>query len=262
MPELPEMETYKVLLEQIIGGQMITGVVINREKSINVPIEEFTRKVLHQKIESIERRAKYVIFRLQNGFCLLLHLMLGGWMYYGTKEEQPDRSIQVQLSFQDHHLYFIGLRLGYLHLHTPEMIWRKLQHLGPEPLDPNFSLDAFFSIFQNRRGGLKTTLMNQEVLSGIGSRYSDEILWHCQLHPKRRINELEPSGLVRLYGSIQSILQLAMQHGGYMDPLYRDDHKTGGYQMFVHGVEGKNCSRCGNMIVKADKMYFCQQCQL
>ncbi|GIN20175.1 MAG TPA: DNA-formamidopyrimidine glycosylase [Bacillus bacterium] len=266
MPELPEMETYRIMLQQLVAGHTITGVIITREKSINVPIEQFSDQVMNQKIESIDRKAKHLIFRLKNGVCLLLHLMLGGSMFYGTKGEKPDRTVQVQLSFEDRHLYFIGLRLGYLHLFSPEELKSKLQNIGPEPIDPNFSLDAFLTIMKNKRGGLKTTLMNQEVIAGIGNRYSDEILWHAQLLPDKKINELEQEDVVRLYNSIRFILQKAIQSGGYMGPLFKGDYKTGGYNMYVHGLEGKACSRCGHPILKEElssrKTYFCQNCQL
>ncbi|MFS0646203.1 DNA-formamidopyrimidine glycosylase [Siminovitchia sp. 179-K 8D1 HS] len=265
MPELPEMETYKTLLEQLILDKTITGVVINREKSINVPVDHFTRQVLDQKIEIMDRRAKHLIFHLQNGSCLLLHLMLGGWLFYGKKEDQPDRTVQVQLSFGVHNLYCIGLRLGYLHLLTPEMVKQKLQNIGPEPLNPSFSLDAFEAIMKNRRGSLKTALMNQEVIAGIGNRYSDEILWHAQLLPEKKINELDQDQISRLYHSIQFILQQAIEHGGYMGELFKGDNKTGGYKMYVHGLEGNPCSRCGTPIIKVEiasrKTYFCSNCQ-
>ncbi|MBD8003911.1 Fpg/Nei family DNA glycosylase [Bacillus norwichensis] len=265
MPELPEMETYKSLLQQLIGGHPVSGIVINRQKSINVPEDQFFQKVLNQKIEAIDRRAKYLIFRLQNGSCLLLHLMLGGSMFYGTKDQQPDRTVQVQLSFGDQHLYFIGLRLGYLHLLTPEMIHNELQNIGPEPLDPNFTLNAFLDIMKNKRGRLKTTLLKQEVLAGIGNRYSDEIFWDAQLLPERKINELEQDEIVRLYHSIKLVLQNGIQHGGYMGPLFKGDSKTGGYKMIIHGLEGKACKRCGAPIVKIEvssrKTYFCENCQ-
>ncbi|VEF47614.1 Formamidopyrimidine-DNA glycosylase catalytic domain-containing protein [Bacillus freudenreichii] len=265
MPELPEMETYKKLLQQLIGGKPITGVVINRQKSINVPTDQFSRQIMNQKIDTIDRRAKHLIFRLQNGSCLLLHLMLGGWMFYGKKEEQPDRTVQVQLSFGDRHLYFIGLRLGYLHLFSPEMIQSELREIGPEPLDPNFSMNAFQDIVKNKKGSLKTTLMNQEAIAGIGNRYSDEILWHAQLLPKRKMNELGQEEVVRLYQSIRLILQKAIDQGGYMDPLFIGDNKTGGYEMDVHGHEGKACPRCTTPIAKIElssrKTYFCKDCQ-
>lgn len=266
MPELPEMETYKTLLQQFIVGQTITRAVVTREKSVNLSTEQFIFRVTNQKIEAIERRAKYLIFHLQNGSCLLLHLMLGGWMFYGKDEDRPERTVQVKLSFGDHHLYFIGLRLGYLHLVTTERIEKEFQKIGPEPLAPNFSFDAFFDRMKSRRGGLKTTLMNQGAIAGIGNRYSDEILWHAQLLPERKINELDRGQFVRLYESIRFILQKAIQHGGYMaEPLFKQDSKTGGYPMFVHGLEGKECPRCGTPIVKVEmssrKTYFCKNCQ-
>lgn len=266
MPELPEMETYKSLLQPLIGGQSITEVMINREKSINVPIEEFASLVLHQQINVIERRAKYLVFHLQNGSCLLLHLMLGGRMFYGKEEDHPDRTVQVQLSFGNHHLFFIGLRLGYLHLLSPEMIQQEFQHIGPEPLDRNFPFHAFQTIMKDKRGGLKTTLLNQEVIAGIGNRYSDEILWHAQLLPERKTNELDTDDLARLYESMQYILQKGIQQGGYMEePLFKGDQKTGGYEMVVHSREGENCRRCHSPIemkeISSRKTYFCQNCQ-
>src|SRR4051794_4117696 len=111
MPELPEMENYKILLNQKIAGQTITEVQINREKSINLNPDLFIKTVLYQKIITIDRRGKHLLFQLQNGHTLLLHLMLGGWMYYGTEADKPKRTIQVRISFGEHHLYFIGLRL-------------------------------------------------------------------------------------------------------------------------------------------------------
>lgn len=266
MPELPEMETYKSLLWPLIGSQTITGVTINREKSINVPVEQFDSLVINQKIKVIERRAKYLVFQLQNGLNLLLHLMLGGRMFFGKEEDRPDRTVQVQLSFGNHHLYFIGLRLGYLHLVSPEMIQQEFQHIGHEPLDQNFSLHTFQTIMKDKRGGLKTTLLNQEVIAGIGNRYSDEMLWHAQLLPERKINELDHDDFVRLYKSMQYILQQGIQQGGYMEePLFKGDLKTGGYDMYVHSREGDNCRRCHSPIVMKEissrKTYFCQSCQ-
>lgn len=108
MPELPEMENYKNLLSQRINGRAVTEVIINREKSVNESPNDFIGKVAGQKVRSIERRAKHLLFYLENGYILLLHLMLSGWLFYGMEEEKPDRTVQIQLSFGNQHLYFIG----------------------------------------------------------------------------------------------------------------------------------------------------------
>ncbi|WP_106497476.1 Fpg/Nei family DNA glycosylase [Lentibacillus sp. Marseille-P4043] len=266
MPELPEMETYKSLLTQKIEGNKVTEVAINREKSINVEPKVFKNIVQNQRIVAIERRAKYLLFHLENGSYLLLHLMLGGWMFYGTADEKPDRTIQVQLSFGDYHLYFIGLRLGYLHLFSADEVKEELKDLGPEPLDVNFSLNSFLDLVKDRRGKVKTTLVDQEFLSGIGNRYSDEIAWYAQLLPERKMNELDNNEKVQLYQSIRFVLQQAIQYGGYMDqPLFRGDSKTGGYNTYVYNREGEACKRCGGTIIKDEissrKTFYCTECQ-
>ncbi|WP_077325260.1 bifunctional DNA-formamidopyrimidine glycosylase/DNA-(apurinic or apyrimidinic site) lyase [Virgibacillus siamensis] len=268
MPELPEMETYKLLLTQKIGGKTITGVTINRDKSINVKPEVFQQHVQNQKVTSIERRAKYILFHLNSGSTLLLHLMLGGWMFYGTADEKPDHTVQVQLSFGDDHLYFIGLRLGYLHLVSAEALQEELNDLGPEPLDVNFSLNDFQALVKGRRGKLKTTLIDQDFLSGIGNRYSDEIAWHARLLPTRTMDELSSDEQLQLYQSIRFILQQAITYGGAADePFFQEDTKTGGYigNEYVYNREGEACKRCGAEIRKDEissrKSFYCTQCQ-
>ncbi|UOR12565.1 bifunctional DNA-formamidopyrimidine glycosylase/DNA-(apurinic or apyrimidinic site) lyase [Halobacillus amylolyticus] len=268
MPELPEMETYKTLLNQKIDGHPITSILINREKSINVKPDDFINRVQNQEIKAIERRAKHLLFHLENGYVLLLHLMLGGLMFYGKEEEKPDRTVQIQLSFGDQHLYFIGLRLGYLHLLSQEEVEQELTDLGPEPLDVNFSLDTFLSLIEDRRGRIKTTLVNQEFLSGIGNCYSDEIAWHSQLLPDRKMNELNDNQKVQLYQSIRFVLQQATQYGGYMSmALFKGDTKTGSYnkKMYVYDREGEECQRCGAAIIKEElssrKTFYCKECQ-
>ncbi|ASN05584.1 bifunctional DNA-formamidopyrimidine glycosylase/DNA-(apurinic or apyrimidinic site) lyase [Virgibacillus necropolis] len=268
MPELPEMETYKTLLNQKVGGKTLTGVSINREKSINVSPADFVNIVQNERIEVIERRAKHLLFHLKNGHVLLVHLMLGGRMFYGTEQEKPDRTVQIQLSFGNQHLYFIGLRLGYLHLFSEAEVKQELTDLGPEPLDANFTLDSFLDLVKNRRGKIKTTLVNQEFLSGIGNCYSDEIAWHAQLLPKRKMNELNDNEKVQLYQSIRFILQQAIQYGGYMDqPFFKGDTKTGTYdnKKYVYGRAGEACKRCGTSIVKEEissrKTFYCKGCQ-
>ena len=202
MPELPEIENYKILLNQKVDGKTITGVLVNREKSTNVSTNQFINIVQNQEIESIDKRAKHIFFHLKNSHVLLLHLMLGGWMFYGTEDEKSDRTVQIQLSFGDQNLYFIGLRLGYLHLFSRDEAKQELADLGSEPLDANFSLDSFLELIEDRRGKLKTSLVNQELLSGVGNRYSDEIAWYAKLLPERNMNELNDSEKVQLYKSI------------------------------------------------------------
>jgi formamidopyrimidine-DNA glycosylase len=269
MPELPEMEHYKLLLLQKLGGKTVSDVVVNREKSINVNLDTFINHVKGHKITNIERRAKHLLFHLDKGQVLLLHLMLGGWMFYGAEEDKPKRTIQIQFSFGNEHLYFIGLRLGYLHIYNSIVaVEKELSDLGPEPLSPEFTFSQFQTLIENRRGRLKTKLVDQQFLSGIGNCYSDEICFHAGIIPKRDLNELSSSEQKQLYESIHFVLNDALKHGGYMEnPLFKGDTHTGGYNNLckVYDREGESCLRCGSKIMKemiaSRKTFYCLNCQ-
>lgn len=268
VPELPEMENYRRILSERIVGQEIQNVQITREKSINVSVDEFINEVKGRTITAIDRRAKHLIFRLDSGRILLLHLMLGGLMYLGDEENDIDRTKQVTLSFANQYLYFIGLRLGYLHLLLPSELEEELSDLGPEPLSPEFSLTLFNELIERRRGALKTTLVNQKFLSGIGNLYSDEICYAAGLLPMRKADELKTEEKASLFHSIQQVLERGISLGGYMDvPVYKGDPLTGNYydNCYVYDREGEPCNRCGSTIIKTEissrKSFYCERCQ-
>lgn len=268
MPELPEMETYRKLLEERIGGQVVSGSHVEREKTINVPPQVFSQTIVGKRLIRITRRGKHLLFEWESGHVLLLHLMLGGFLYWGTSEDKLDRSAQVTLSFASHILYFHGLRLGYLHLLTPEQVTERLADLGPEPLAPTFTLSQFTQLLDKKRSLLKTALVDQHWVAGIGNCYADEICFHAGVLPTRQISALTSDERTRLYHSIQAVLQEAMQFGGYMEPpLYRHDALTGGYneRCRVYDREGEPCPRCGHPIAKSmlssRKVFACTHCQ-
>ncbi|SDW62020.1 Fpg/Nei family DNA glycosylase [Paenibacillus sp. PDC88] len=271
MPELPEMENYKKLLSDRILDIPITKVTLNREKSINVTSDEFTSSLLNTRIVYIERRAKHLIFHLSTGRRLVLHLMLGGILYLGTEDQRPDRSTQIEIQFGDITLYFIGLRLGYLHLLSAKETDEAMSELGPEPLDYRFTEDKLRAVLKGRRGTIKSTLVNQEVIAGIGNCYSDEIAFAASLTPSTKIQKILESGELtsRLYRSIQSVLREATAGGGYMEmPLYEGDELTGKYneQCRVYDREGETCTRCNKGIITktlitGKKAFYCPECQ-
>jgi formamidopyrimidine-DNA glycosylase len=268
MPELPEMETYKQQLNTILAGKRIIKTEVQREKSINVASDVFMKELNGTVIVKIDRRAKHLIFYLSTGKYLLLHLMLGGWMYVGNEEDAPDRTKQITLTFDNVKLYFIGLRLGYLHLHTGPQLEEELSDLGPEPLQEGFTLEAFRQLLTGRRGMLKTTLVNQHFIAGIGNCYSDEICYEARLLPDRTIHELTDDEEEALYLAMDSVLMKAINHGGYMEhPLFQGDTLTGNYddQCIVYDREGLECFRCHSKIIKTEissrKTFYCPVCQ-
>ncbi|CAM3522560.1 Fpg/Nei family DNA glycosylase [Marinicrinis lubricantis] len=268
MPELPEMETYLRLLTPRVTGRPITDTIIEREKSINVPVQQWTRDVVQQTIVKLERRGKTLLFHLQSGKCLLLHLMLGGWMFYGTEKERPNRTVQVQLSFGDQHLYFIGLRLGYLHLHSASAAEEKSAALGIDPFSPQLTAERFYELLRRKRKTMKAFMLDQSLLSGIGNCYSDEICFEAGMHPQFKTENCSQGDAEKLLYMMRSVLREAILSGGYMDePMFVGDTLTGGYSenLRVHDRADQPCHRCGTNIIMKEiasrKAYFCPNCQ-
>lgn len=268
MPEFPEMENYRRLLSQHIINVPITCVTVNRDKTINVETEAFAQALLGARVVFVERRAKYILFHLYDGRRLLLHLMLGGMLFYGTEDERPARSTQVEIAFGDKILYFIGLRLGYLHLVSVKEGEALMGKLGPELLDRRMTLERFEDLLKKRRGALKTTLVNQHVFAGIGNCYADEIAYEAGLLPTALIQGLTKDSITRLYNAVRKVLIEATEIGGYMEiPFMTGDTVTGSYndQCKVYDREGELCHRDGGTIVKIElsgrKVFYCPDCQ-
>ncbi|GGH76416.1 formamidopyrimidine-DNA glycosylase [Pullulanibacillus pueri] len=268
MPELPEMENYKRLLHPMLRNKTVDAVVINRSKSVNEPENIFMKNITGKEIIAIDRRAKYLLFHLDSGHVLLLHLMLGGKLFFGKEEDSPDRTKQIIMTFGEDRLFFIGLRLGYLHILTPADIEEQLGHLGPEPLDSSFTLDVFKESLTHKRTNIKNVLLDQDIIAGIGNRYSDEICFEAKILPKRKTIDLAETEVQALFQAIKMVLTEAVAAGGYMDqPLFKGDNQTGRYlpHFKVHGKEGAICPRCGGTIemetMASRKVYYCPQCQ-
>jgi formamidopyrimidine-DNA glycosylase len=268
LPELPEMENYKRLLSNLIIGKPISDVEVERVKSLNVPEQQFRRELIGASVQSVERRAKHLMFHLSTSGVLILHLMLGGMMFYGTRQQKPDRTAQITISWNEHQLYFIGLRLGYLHLYEPQEAQRFLRKLGPEPLEANFTQDRFREVLRAKKGTLKSTLVDQSIMAGIGNCYSDEICFEAGLRPARHVSGLQQAELGRLYQAIRHVLTEAIRYGGYMEiPLFEGDSLTGGSdsRCKVYDREGEPCTNCGFPLVRQDvsskKSFCCLHCQ-
>lgn len=262
------MENYKRLLSRLVTNRPISQVVIQRAKSVNMEENAFCAELQGASIVEVHRRAKYLIFRLNTGRALLLHLMLGGWMHFGSAADKPQRTVQVELSFGSQSLYFIGLRLGFLHLVTADELRDRLKDLGLDPFDPALDLPCFAKLLQMKRASLKSFFVNQHILSGIGNCYSDEICFAAGLLPARHSDKLETQEGQRLYEAVRSVLEEAVRHGGYMEnPLYLGDALTGGFDSLcrVYDRGGEPCVRCGSPIVQDEisskKTFYCHVCQ-
>ncbi|MBC9785718.1 bifunctional DNA-formamidopyrimidine glycosylase/DNA-(apurinic or apyrimidinic site) lyase [Heliobacterium chlorum] len=271
MPELPEIETVRLHLEKHVVGKMIQDVVVNRPKTLNVSIDEFTEALKNQSFISAQRRGKVIRLRLPTDRSMLFHFMIDGYLrFFLPAEAIPDGANVIILFDSGERLSFYRMHLGFIHLFSDEMVMSHPDYaeLGPEPLDAQFSLAKFEQMLKGRRGMIKPLLMDQKFIAGIGNVYSNEILFCSRILPVRKTSTLHESEIDRLYKCLLSTLQTAVQQGGVSEyPFMTGDELTGGYtnQLQVYERTGQPCPTCGRAVetvkVGGRNAFFCPDCQ-
>ena len=267
MPELPEVETIKNELSPCIVGWKFTGVTIHDAKLVRQPpVEEFRQKLLGQKVDSLQRRGKYLIFHLSGSEVLIIHLRMSGVLLLYPK--QPDKYARVvfhldngsQLIFADRR------RLGALWLVEEEQAI--VGKLGPEPLAAEFTFETLARRLQKHRAPIKAVLLDQAFIAGIGNMYADEALFAAKIHPLREANSLAPQEIRNLHQAIRDVLWSAISSkGASVDTYKRPDGELGTAQFNfrVAHLGGKPCPICGAAIqrlaVRNRGSYFCPNCQ-
>ena len=268
MPELPEVETVARGLHERLPGSTITGVSVYWPRTLARPaLDEFTAGLVGRRVESVGRRGKYVIIKLDHGY-LLVHLKMSGRLFVAPAGEAPGPHDRAVLDLDDgRQLRFRDARkFGRIYLvDQPEEITAPL---GPEPLAADFSLDDFGRLLGRRSGRLKSMLLNQEFLAGVGNIYADEILYMARLNPLRRADTLTAGDRARLYEAIHTVLQRAIAACGTTlpDRNYLDaEGRAGGYRVEVYGRDGEPCLACGTpierLVIGGRSTHFCPKCQ-
>lgn len=268
MLELPELDIYRALLAEQFAGAQITSIEITNIKAFPVDEEQVQRDVAGTVIWFVERRGLHLLLHLDNGKRLLLYLGHGAYLYKGSEADKPARTAQVRLYFGDVILYCVGLRADGMQLLTVKGVEEKLGRLGPDVLDKRLTLDRFIARFSKKRGTIKTALMDQNVISGIGAVYSDEICYAAAVRPDAKIPVIERGTWERLYEAMHSVLKEAISNGGAGEqPFAEEDKITGGHieHFQVYDRDGQICQRCGSIIEKIDisgrKAFVCSGCQ-
>ncbi len=271
MPELPEVETVARGLRESLVGQTITSVAVGWPRTIaRLRVAEFVERVAGQQVRWIGRRGKYVIIGLSRG-CLLVHLKMSGRLYVVSRDEPSDQHVHVLFDLDDgRQLRFRDVRkFGRIYLvDDPSEI---TAGLGPEPLADDFTIEDFSRLLATRRGRLKSLLLNQEFLAGLGNIYADEALYAARLHPMRKADSLTADEQAWLYAAIRTVLEQAVANrgttlddGGYTDA----GGQAGGYQdrIAVYGRGGKPCLRCETpverIVIGGRSAHFCPHCQV
>ncbi len=285
MPELPEVETIRRQLAPRVEGRVIRRCdVIDERLTAPMPVAVFRSHVEGRRIASLDRRGKYLRFELEGGGALVLHLRMTGRLTLidgGSRDsrsrsrngEAPDldsRYLRLVMDLDSGgRLAFHDMRrLGtatYLEDDEDKAYWEKL---GPEPLSRGFSGARLHRILSERKKPVKSALMDQRLIAGIGNIYADESLFRAGIHPQRRASEIQASEVESLCREIKATLREAIRLQGSSIDTYADTSgRSGGFQetFKVHRRAGEPCPGCGRTIEKIKVggrgTYFCPGCQ-
>ncbi|HEX2064568.1 MAG TPA: bifunctional DNA-formamidopyrimidine glycosylase/DNA-(apurinic or apyrimidinic site) lyase, partial [Acidimicrobiales bacterium] len=263
MPELPEVETIRRDLEKEVVGRRIKHVGVSNDRAIrrHDGPESFTSRLESHKITAVHRRGKYLLMWLEGGDVLVVHLGMSGQLLRARSTKDPmEKHTHVVVTFtQGGQLRYVDPRtFGEMFVTAGDELEHQvpdLAHLGFDPLDDVMSWNRFGELLQARRSKLKTLLMDQRFVAGLGNLYADEILWSAGLRWDRGSDSLSSQEVRRLYRAMTETLQDAIKHRGssLADEQYRDLFgEVGDYQGHhnVYDREGEPCRRCRSPIVR------------
>jgi len=292
MPELPEVHTTVTGLNKVLPGLKITDIWSGWFKTVknhnNFP--KFKKEIVGKNILKVERVGKNILIRLSGNKTLLVHMKMTGHFLYGNWEMRDGGWISIEDgALKDpfnrfiHHLFSLsnGKQLALsdmrkfakiLILNTDKVsIHSDLKNLGPEPLDKRFTLKTLAERLGGKPNGkIKSVLMDQHIIAGIGNIYSDEILWHSGIHPEEKVINISSEKFKKILSSTKEILKKSIAHGGDSMSDYRNIYGEKGNFQNLHKAyrqTGKKCSKqkCSGTITKIKvggrSAHFCNKHQ-
>lgn len=273
MPELPEVETIRRSLAGRLQGKTIISVAILEPFVVKFPEPEaFADMLAGRRIESLSRRGKYLLFNLDGGLQLIAHFRMTGHFLWEASSAPLEKHCRVIFVLDDGmHLRFIEPRkFGTLHLISAGRFENAggIATLGEEPIGEGFDASYLQTRLGKRHGKIKSLLLDQKIVAGIGNIYADEILHAAGIAPERDPSGMSDAEYARLADAARDIISAAIECRGSTIRDYCDaDGESGNYQEQhkVYGKEGGICPRCGGMIrrikIGGRSSHYCPDCQ-
>jgi len=288
MPELPEVQTIVNDLKKQIIGFRILDVWSDAPRLVKKPpFLEFKKEIKNLKILDIHRRGKNILIRLDKNKMLLIHQKLTGHLLIGRWQIKNQKVIPLipgplkeSVNNYIHLIFYLNnnkmLALSDLRKFAKVILGSNkeveslpdLKNLGVEPLNKDFTFSVFSSLISQEKRKIKTVLMDQKIISGIGNIYSDEMLWLSKIHPLSLAYQLSIFQQKKLYSALKKVLKSALYYRGssvddYRDPFGQEGHYS--QKLRVYRRNKKPCFRCGHLIEKIKlqgrSAYFCPYCQ-
>lgn len=281
MPELPEVETIRRRLHQVLPGKQIVSVEVFHPKSFTGEIASITQ----QPIQQVTRKAKVLTIELPTTN-IVTHLKMTGQLIWKHGDQRvggghptadwiqdlPSKHTRIHYTFDDgSSLFFNDQRLfGWMRVMDAQQHQAELAKYGPDIIDDEASAEYLYERFQNKRVPVKVALLDGSIVAGLGNIYVCDALNKAQISPFRRTHTLSLNDVERLIVACKAVVELGIElEGSTTDGMYVSiDGMAGGYQtkMLVYGREGEPCYNCGGTIAK-EKIagrgtYFCPDCQV
>lgn len=271
MPELPEVETIVRGLRKTVVGKKIKSIKVIFPGIVKQDTKKFRKNVEKAKIIRVRRRGKYILIDLFNCTTILIHLGMTGNFLLVKSSNPLNKHDHLVIRFNKNSKelrYNDQRKFGKIKSFptSKEEKVSELKKLGPESL--NISSSDFVDLFKKRKGRIKSALLNQQILAGLGNIYADESLFEAKFHPSQKIDKLTFPQLRKLHQAIQIILRKAIKAGGSsIENYYSVNGEIGSFQLQhkVYGREGLSCKKCGAKIkrikISQRSSYFCPKCQ-
>ncbi|MBI3652233.1 MAG: bifunctional DNA-formamidopyrimidine glycosylase/DNA-(apurinic or apyrimidinic site) lyase [Acidobacteria bacterium] len=273
MPELPEVETVRRSLEQVLPKKSIVEILV-REPRLRSMVDEarLNDLLLRRKIIRLTRRAKYIIVHFAGGSCLILHLGMTGQLLILSPNEPLDKHDHVifalsngqELRFRDPRRFGVVCAVEEENLSAHEA----LRHLGVEPLTDDFTPDYLFQHSRQSKRPVKNFVMDQQVVVGVGNIYASESLFLAGIHPWRAAGRISLARWQRLHAAIQQVLQEAIALGGTTIDDFRNSDGTSGYfqqKLRAYARTGEPCVNCQtpirSQVLAGRSTFYCSKCQ-
>jgi len=270
MPELPEVETTRRGIEPHLLNRTVETLIV-RQPRLRWPVPEQLPELLPgQTVRAVERRAKYLLLRLDHG-SLILHLGMSGSLRVVPTELPAEKHDHLDLVLNNGHCLRLRdpLRFGAFLWQTGDVSDHSLlRDLGPEPLDDSFNGPGLHRIARQRRVAVKNLIMDSRVVVGVGNIYASEALFLARIHPARDCRRISAQRYGRLVQAIKLVLAAAIEQGGTtLRDFSRADGSPGYFALSlkVYGREGEACQSCGQPIrqrrIGQRSSFFCPHCQ-
>ena len=293
MPELPEVETVRSELAQVLPGKKIASIKILHPRAVRRnsggSLRSAKNPLIGAQIDSVHRRGKFLWLTFDRPYALVIHLGMSGQVLLPRTPAEKPSHLRARIDFLDgkRELHFVDQRtFGYLALeeltadpHGSEsfgaLIPQSISHIAPDVMEvfdkktPLYSRTVLNAKIRERRSEIKRVLLNQEVVSGVGNIYADEGLWSAQIHPEICANALSQAQVDTLLLALRAVMVRAIAAGGTsIDEQYKRVNGESGYfavELNAYGQDGEPCSRCGTLIQRLRFMnrssHLCPKCQ-